>query len=508
MQKLIAYLPKNLSKKGQSLISGAAIIGFSVVYLLGFNSLGWVINTLITIPLVVLGWFYGQRGGLIAGVLSMPYLAVLYYLVGNPDWTTFLKNAALGYPLTVSIGVLSGWVSEILKTYHEQQILLEIQLLRQKQEQEKKDLIDTRYRTIVEQAGDVVYLTDLKGNFEYINPQGELLTGYSQPELAQMNYLDLVDITWRDKVQSYYKNQARQGLSETSLEFPIYTKDKIRLWVEQTTNLLMDAGRLTGFQSIMRDITRRKLVQEELAVARDQAELANKLKSRLLAILSHDIRTPLNAILWYAEMIITGKHGPINDDQSDTLQKIINSSHQVNSLIHNLLNSAELESGQITLNIDSFQPTRVATILTELLSGAAESKGLTLTCSISPELPTVIYGDFQRIQQVLINLVSNAIKFTNQGGVTIQMLPISKTEWKIEVNDTGPGIPEHAQSDIFKPFHQLKENQPTDQKGIGLGLSIVKEYVELMGGEVGLVSQVGQGSRFWVVLPTKPSQDK
>lgn len=508
MQKLLAYLPHRIEKKHQAAISVSIVLVYSILFLIWWNTFGMVVSGFVVIPVIVIGWFYGQKTGLTTGLMTIPYITLLHIIMGRQGWDGFLINGLFGSFLTVGAGVFGGWVSEILQTFNEQQSLLEIQILQQIQEQVKRDTSNSRYRSMVEQASDVVYMTDLQGNFEYINPVGVQLTGYSQAELSKMKYLDLIDEKWQERVLFFYKNQARQGLMETSLEFPISTKDGIFLWVEQTTNLLIDNDRLTGFQSILRNITQRKIYQEELAIARDQAESANKVKSRLLAMLSHDIRTPLNAILWYAEMIMTEKMGTISKEQKETLQKIVSSSHQVNSLIHNLLNSTELESGNVTIRIDSFQPERLIKIIMDLLEGAAESKGITLSCRITPDIPKILDGDFQRIQQVLINLVSNAIKFTNQGGVTVLMSLVDKAKWKIEVSDTGPGIAEHTQSEIFKPFHQLNENQPSDQNGIGLGLSIVKEFSELMGGQVGLSSKVGHGSTFWVTLPTKPKLDQ
>lgn len=262
------------------------------------------------------------------------------------------------------------------------------------------------------------------------------------------------------------------------------------------TNTLQDERNLLEMRVIERT--------QELAQARDHALAASQFKSELLAKVSHELRTPLNAILGFAELMQSGQYGPVTDKQLQTLHQIINSTLYQTRLVSELLDQAQLEAGQLKLKISSFAPTDIINGPLTTLEPLAQNKGLTLTSSLAPDLSPTLSGDLIRLQQILVNLVSNAIKFTNTGEIRVDIYQPDPFHWAMRVSDTGYGIPPEAQERIFEPFGQVDGSITRLHSGTGLGLSIVKQLTIIMGGQITLASQIGQGSTFTVTLPVNP----
>lgn len=245
----------------------------------------------------------------------------------------------------------------------------------------------------------------------------------------------------------------------------------------------------------------RKRANAALVVARDQALEASRLKSQLLANVSHELRTPLGAILGFAEMLRVGFYGPVNEPQRLTINKIIETNQDLTKHVSELLDQAQLEAGKLKLNSHIFDPGKLLFDVVNVLSILAEEKGLELIHRVDPNLPITLVGDPVRLQQILMNLAGNAIKFTNKGSVTTSVCRVNEDEWALTVEDTGPGIPQEAQGYIFEPFRQVDGSVTRVHEGSGLGLSIVKQLAALMNGRVTLNSELGQGSLFTVILP-------
>jgi signal transduction histidine kinase len=223
-------------------------------------------------------------------------------------------------------------------------------------------------------------------------------------------------------------------------------------------------------------------------------------------MVSHELRTPLNAILGYSEMLREAYYGPMNEKQTNAADRILNNSRRLLDIVSDLLDKAQIEAGHLNLKISTF-PTKVLTEnLHSVMDKITGDRGLTLTSNIAPDVPNELVGDPERIQQVMVNLVNNAAKFTEQGGITVSLYKVADEYWACDVADTGPGISPEDQRYIFEPFRQVDKTVTRSHGGIGLGLSIVKRLVDLMGGRIFLKSVVGQGSTFTVVLPFEPSQ--
>lgn len=250
-----------------------------------------------------------------------------------------------------------------------------------------------------------------------------------------------------------------------------------------------------------RDITERKRVEEAIAHARDQALEASQLKSELLARVSHELRTPLNAILGYTEILHEGFYGSLSNSQAEVIQKIILSTTHLTGLVNEILDQARLEANSLKLEKREFDPVELIDRIEPAMVMLAQNKGLQLAIEIDPDLPPVLLGDPERITQILNNLTNNALKFTERGAVKVRIYRSDREYWAIEVTDTGPGIPEKAKAYIFDAFRQVDGSITRKHGGSGLGLSIVKKLVTLMGGEITLESTEGQGSTFRVLLP-------
>ncbi|HEX9923452.1 MAG TPA: ATP-binding protein, partial [Anaerolineae bacterium] len=238
-----------------------------------------------------------------------------------------------------------------------------------------------------------------------------------------------------------------------------------------------------------------------LAQARDQALEASRLKSQLLARVSHELRNPLSAILGYAELLENSVFGPLSDPQLKATTHIIDGTYYLTHLVNELLDQAQFESGKITLAINPFDLMDMVNQVENKMTVLARAKGLTFSMDIAADLPSTLVGDQKRLQQILINLIGNAIKFTKSGGVQAHLYRADPAYWTIQVTDTGIGIPPEIQPYIFEPFHQGDGSITREYGGSGLGLAIVKQLVALMNGDVTLESEIGQGSIFTVTLP-------
>jgi signal transduction histidine kinase len=248
-----------------------------------------------------------------------------------------------------------------------------------------------------------------------------------------------------------------------------------------------DRSEEMGTVTVFRDFTREAEVE--------------KLKSTFVAIVSHELRTPLNAILGYAEMFKEAVYGPMNDKQVNMADRIIRNTQRLLGLINDLLDQAQMEAGKLVIKMAPMRPAELLENLHSVMDKTASDKGLRLTSEIDNSLPEIVNGDAARLQQILLNLVNNAIKFTEQGSVHVGLLVSAPNTWGIEVSDTGHGIPESELPYIFDTFRQVEGTAIRVHGGFGLGLSIVKQLVNLMNGEIKVQSRMGKGTTFFIHLP-------
>jgi PAS domain S-box-containing protein len=361
---------------------------------------------------------------------------------------------------------------------------------------------EVQYRMLADNITDVIALNDLDGRRRYMSPSIERTMGYSVDELfSTQNYTFLHpdDAAW---VPRELAAMVERG-GEMTLQYRIVHKAGHPVWVE-TSFGLVQAGDATQIISVSRPIDARKALETELVEARQRAEDAAAAKSDFLANMTHELRTPLNAIVGFSGILRRSPrleaqdahHAALIHDASTTLLELVNS----------VLDFSRLEAGAVEVEARPFDPETPVRAIAALMNEQASAKGLTLTVETRGEIAPLL-GDASRIRQVLLNFVSNAIKFTAEGGVTLTLIQQEADNdcgrMRVEVADTGIGVTPQQIEQLFERFTQADASVSRQYGGTGLGLAICRRTVELMGGTIGATSVPSQGSTFWfeLVLP-------
>ncbi|MFZ5879514.1 MAG: sensor histidine kinase [Chloroflexota bacterium] len=232
------------------------------------------------------------------------------------------------------------------------------------------------------------------------------------------------------------------------------------------------------------------------------------MKNTFMAIVSHELRTPLNAILGYAEMLKEAVYGLVNEKQQNAAARIMMNAQRLLDIVSDLLDQAQIEAGKLKIQAMPCKPADLLDNLHGVMDKIVSDKHIDLITELDPAMPPAILGDPQRLQQILVNLVNNAVKFTDTGSIHVKIYPNhTKKIWQIQTVDTGRGIPEDAREYIFETFRQVEGASTREHGGVGLGLAIVKQLVELMNGKVVVESELGKGSTFTVTLPLTPYEE-
>ncbi len=339
--------------------------------------------------------------------------------------------------------------------------------------------------------------------FQYVNPQFEEFVGYLRDELIGTNPWKLIHQQDREGVKEKSR-QMLKGERRVPYEYRIVSKGGDVSWVMETTTSIQYRGRQAVLGSFM-DITERKKTEAELQDAKEAAEAASQAKTEFLANVSHEIRTPLNVIMGMTELTLDTE---LSGEQEETLRVIQSSSKALLSLINDILDFSRIEVGQMDIQETAFSVRDLVEGVAETMSVRAFEKGLELVCHIEHDVPDSLRGDVTRIRQVLMNLVVNSIKFTDAGDVLIKAEKIKQEDGKtvevqFGVSDTGIGISDEHREKIFEKFSQVDNSTTRTFGGAGLGLSISKSLVELMGGRIWFESETGKGSTFYISLPLK-----
>ncbi len=240
-----------------------------------------------------------------------------------------------------------------------------------------------------------------------------------------------------------------------------------------------------------------------VAVFRDvtyEAEL-EKMKSTFVGVVSHELRTPLNAIIGYTEMLKESIYGSLNEKQTSVAERIIVNTQRLLTMVGDLLDEAQMKAGKLFIKKQVFKTSLLLENMHATMDKITTDKGLYLTDEFDPNMPETIIGDPQRLQQIIVNLVNNSAKFTSSGGIHVRISRSDASHWKLEVTDTGSGIPEDEIPFIFETFRQVEKTTTRQHGGSGLGLSIVKQLVDLLNGEIAVKSELDKGSVFTITLP-------
>ena len=371
-------------------------------------------------------------------------------------------------------------------------------------EQKKLDqrLRDQQFytRSLIESNIDALMTTDPSGIITDVNKQMEALTGCTRDELIGAPFKDY--FTDPERAEAAIK----LVLSEkkvTDYELTACARDGKQTVVSYNATTFYDRNRtLQGVFAAARDVTERKRVEAELQQAKAAAESASRTKSDFLASMSHEIRTPMNAIMGIADLLAKT---PLAPEQDKYVQIFRRAGDNLLNLINDILDLSKVEASQLELERTGFSLNDHLEKVTEMVADRAHEKGLALVCEIAPNVPTDLVGDPTRLRQVLLNLLGNAIKFTESGEVSLRVTPDADssvpTALRFTVSDTGIGIPGEKLGQVFERFTQADSSTTRRFGGSGLGLTISKRLVELMGGRIWVESEVGEGSVFSFAVP-------
>lgn len=371
---------------------------------------------------------------------------------------------------------------------------------RKKVESELRNLLRA-----VEQSSAVIVITNRDGRIEYVNPRFEEHTGYTTQEALGNNLKVL-----KSGVHSleFYKNLWDTILSGQVWRGELCNKKKNgELYWEYASiaPIRNESGEITHFVAVKEDITERKKMEEGLKNAKQVAEAANKAKSEFLANMSHELRTPLNAINGFSEVLLEKYFGDLNTKQEEYVRDILESGNHLLSLINDILDLSRVEAGKEVLELSQVNLQNLLENSLVMIKEKSIKHNIALEVKIPNNLTNFqIIADQRKLKQVMYNFLSNAVKFTSDGGkISIEALR-QKNIIQVSVSDTGIGVPKEEKGKIFNEFYQVRNDQEAKPQGTGLGLSLVKRYIEMHGGRVWVESEgSGKGSKFSFTLPIK-----
>lgn len=382
-----------------------------------------------------------------------------------------------------------------------------------KEAEKKVEESEKRYRLLSENSSDVVSLHDPEGRFVYVSPASKDLHEYAPEEMIGKMGTEFITQESIEAIQEqapFLRQQMENNEPLPSMQFQIITKSGKLVWAENAMKPIFVNGKLTGFQSTVRNISERKKVEEDLLKAKEKAEEATLAKSQFLSIMSHEIRTPMNAIIGITNIMMDEKP---REDQLESLKLLKFSGENLLTIINDILDFSKIEAGKMELENISFQLKELIQHHLDMLENRAQDKGIRIVFNYNKEVPTTFKGDPVRIGQIINNLISNAIKFTDKGYVEVLVKPSpsqhtlsSHFSFTIAVKDTGIGIPPEKVSAIFESFTQASSDTTRKFGGTGLGLSITKKLLALMGSEIKAESQLGYGSTFFFTLNLEKSE--
>ena len=359
---------------------------------------------------------------------------------------------------------------------------------------------EERYRGLFENANDIIATLTMDGFITSVNRAAEALLGWSRAELVGQHFRTVTTPAAAARAEDRTRRFLAGEKQTSNLEVEVVRKDGSVVSLECRTRMMYgEDGKLTGVQGIFRDVTERKRTEERLRYAKEAAEQANRAKSDFLSLLNHELRTPLSVILGYIDLFLEGSFGSPSEDQRVILHRLHANTCNVLDLISDGLSLNRLEAGHLVVEHAEVRIPELLQAIEMETHGVRELSGLRFIWQVEDGLP-LLFSDQGKLKVVIKNLLNNAIKFTQAGEITIGARS-REGGVEIYVTDTGVGIPLDQQSEIFEAFRQGSTANVRGLSGVGLGLHIVKRFLDLLGGTITVESEVGKGSTFRVQLP-------
>ena len=469
-----------------------ALTAYALAFIPPYSTTDIGLVVLAAAPVLAASWLLGFAGGLAVALLSFPINAFILDLTGQDGWALLSRPGALqGSVLVLVLGVVVGGLRDVAA-----------QLQREAKAREATEVAraetDARYRKLADSASDGILTMDTDYSILYANPRAGGIFGRASSSMEGVRLGDLFDHRERQadvaRVGEHIARM-RSGLPQGTLELTLRRPDGVTV----DTEISVGESTLEGqpiFTVIVRDVTDRKRTDRELQRARVEAMRATNAKSEFISRMSHELRTPLNSILGYAQLMDTAV---LAEDDREGMQQIVRAGRHLLALVDEVLDIARIEAGRISLNIEALDPADVTAQARDLIRPRAAERGVDIV--IRDRLhQTLVNADQQRLRQVLLNLLSNGVKYNRAGGqVRVDGEP-QGDHVRITVEDDGPGVPDDMVPRLFTPFDRLGAER-SGVEGTGVGLSLVQHLVEAMGGSVGYERAPAAGACFWFTVP-------
>ena len=411
------------------------------------------------------------------------------------SWWTFAHTLGAGGGLMVLILAALTWVGILRKRVREQTDVIRVRL-------EHEAALEKRHREFIAHAQDFICSLDAEGRFMALNHAAERMTGYEQADAVGRPLSELVAPMHRAKLGEILR-RTLAGEEVARFEVDMVARDRHVFTLELAPRLTVAPGGPAGIQAIGRDVSERNRIARELQSAKDAAEAASRAKSEFVANMSHEVRTPMNGIIGMTELLLESE---LPDEQRQYLTMVKSSADALLRVINDVLDFSKMEAGKLELDPVPFHVADMVADALQPLAVPAHQKGLELSYRIANEVPEAVVGDPERLRQIIINLVGNAIKFTSRGDVHLEVCrapgdlarntPGDACTLQFTVRDTGIGIAAEKQALIFEAFTQADGSTTRRYGGTGLGLAICWRLVKMMGGILRVESAPDQGSAF------------
>ena len=363
---------------------------------------------------------------------------------------------------------------------------------------------EDRYRDLFENASDLIQSVAPDGTLVYVNRAWRETLGYGEEEMPDLSFLDIVHPDHRAHCRSMF-GKVMSGEDSGRVETVFVSKDGREIVVEGSVSCRFSNGKPVSTRGIFRDITERKQMERALQMAMEEAEEANRAKSRFLASMSHELRTPLNSVIGFTNILLKNKKGNLDEKDLMYLERVAANGKQLLQLINDILDLSKVESGRMEVFTESFE---VKTVIEDVVASARpliDRNENTLDLHVADDVGAMC-ADVTKVRQILNNLLSNASKFTHKGRIALDVARQDRNGVDgvvFSVTDTGIGMTVEQMGKLFQPFTQADASTSRKYGGTGLGLTLTRQFCSLMGGEISVESEPGKGSVFTVWVPVQ-----